>query len=148
RPRVVSEDRESDLFWALRGGGGNFGVVTSFEFALHEVGPTIFGGAIAWPFDQAPELVRFYRDFGSSSPRELGINSAAVTIPEGENFPPNLWGRKVYIVVVCWHGALQEAEEVLKPLRTFGDPVLDMVMPMPYEYMQRMMDEVGPGPFG
>jgi len=148
QPLVVSQDNEPDLFWALRGGGGNFGVVTSFEFKLHPVGPMILGGAVAWPFEQAPELVRFYRDFGAEAPRELGINSAAVTIPEDPNFPSTLWGQKVYIVVLCWHGSLEEGDEILKPLRDFGTPALDMVMPMPYAFMQRMMDEVGPGPFG
>ncbi|MEU9342685.1 FAD-binding oxidoreductase [Streptomyces sp. NPDC048278] len=148
RPRTVSESAEPDLFWAIRGGGGNFGVVTSFEFQLHPVGPTVLGGAVLWPFEKAGEVVRFYRDFGVNSPRELGINSAVVTVPDNPLFPAELHGSKVYAVFLCWNGPLDEGERVLEPLRRFAEPALDLIQPLPYTAQQQMVDQLGSGPFG
>ncbi|WP_230396583.1 FAD-binding oxidoreductase [Streptomyces blattellae] len=148
RARTVSETNEPDLFWAVRGGGGNFGIVPSFEFQLHPVGPMVLGGAVLWPFERAGEVLRFYRDFGVDSPRELGINSAVVTVPANPLFPPELHGRKVYAVFVCWNGPFDEGETVLKPLRALAEPLLDLIQPLPYTAQQQMVDQLGSGPFG
>jgi FAD/FMN-containing dehydrogenase len=131
---IASGSRNEDLFWGLRGGGGNFGVATSFEFQLHPVGPML-GGILIHPLDRAAEIIRFYDDFTSTSPDELGTFVGFVTSPEGE---------RVMAVFVCYNGAIEEGERVLKPLREFGPPLADTISPMPYVQVQRMMDDAFP----
>jgi len=131
---TASESRNQDLFWGLRGGGGNFGIATSFEFRLHPVGPML-GGLLIYPLDQAVETMRFLDDFSRSSPDELGTFVAFATSPEGE---------RVMIIFISYNGAVEDGERVLEPLRGFGAPVADMVGPMPYVQVQRMMDDAFP----
>ena len=131
---TASASRNEDLFWGLRGGGGNFGVATSFEFRLHPVGPML-GGILIYRLDKAAEIIRFYDNFTRSSPDELGTFVGFVTSPEGE---------RVLAIFVCYNGAVEEGERILKPLREFGPPLADMIGPMPYVQVQRMMDDAFP----
>jgi FAD/FMN-containing dehydrogenase len=130
----ASDDENIDLFWGLRGGGGNFGVVTSIEYRLHPVDPTILGGMIVWPFDQARDAARFYRD-------------VAMDAPEVVNLLPVLYwekGTPYFGVEACWSGDHAEGEKWLKPLRAFGKPAMDDVGLMPYVKLQSSSDASAP----
>jgi len=128
--RRASAREHSDLFWALRGGCGNFGVVTSFEYRLHPVGQ-VLGGMVLHPFDRASEMLRFYRDFCPTLPDEAEAFAALVTSPEGV---------PVGALVLGYNGPIEEGERVLAPARQFGQPVADLVAPMPYCARQSMLD--------
>jgi FAD/FMN-containing dehydrogenase len=134
RLRRASEDENADLFWAVRGGGGNFGVVTSFEYRLHQVGP-LLGGLVAHPFPRARDALQFYREFSADMPDELATAFAFMTHPEA--------GLAVGIAAV-WNGPLDEGEEAIKPLRQFGPPVEDNIGPISYCGVQTMLDEMAP----
>lgn len=131
---TASASQNEDLFWGMRGGGGNFGIATALEYRLHPVGPMV-GGLLIYPLDKAAEVIQFYDDFTRTSPDELGTFVGFVTSPEGE---------RVMAIFVCYNGAVEEGERILKPLREFGPPVADMVGPMPYVKVQQMMDEAFP----
>jgi FAD binding domain/Berberine and berberine like len=133
-PRVASADENEDLFWALKGGGGNFGVVTSFEFRAHPVS-TVLGGLVMYPRDRAGEVFRFYRDFTQSAPEELTAYIALLHTPDG--IP-------AVAVIACYCGEVAEGEKVLKPLRTFSSPMADMIQPMPFPQMQTLLDAAFP----
>lgn len=126
-----------DLFWAVRGGGGNFGVVTSFEFRLHPVGPTVTGGVIAYPFEQARETLRFFRDSTSSLPDEHLLFGGLIHAPDGS-------GAKLAAMVTCHCGPVAEGEKAMRPLKAFGKPVLDALGPMPYSAVNSMLDGAYP----
>ncbi len=134
KPIVASATRNKDLFWALRGGGGNFGVVTSFEFQLHPVA-TILGGMVVHPRDKAVEVLRFYRDFVESAPQELAVYTVLMTTPDGV---------PAIAMAACYCGDLAEGERVLQPLKTFGTPLLDAIQPMPFPQMQTLLDDAFP----
>jgi hypothetical protein len=123
-----------DLFWAVRGGGGNFGVVTSFEYRLHEVG-SVIGGAIAWPLTQAKRVLRFYGEFARACPDGLSVNAALAVAEDATPFVG---------VGVAWIGPLDEGERLLKPLRSFETPIADMIRPMSFVAKQRGADSVFP----
>ena len=132
----ASEAENEDLFWGIRGGGGNFGVVTSFEYRLHPVGPVLAGG-LTYPLAEAPDVLRFYDDFVKSAPDEL---STAASLAVGAS------GQPVVTIVVCFCGPVDAGERVLRPLRTFRAPMDDTIQPMPYRMLQAAPD---PGfPFG
>jgi FAD/FMN-containing dehydrogenase len=131
RMLTASASRNDDLFWGLRGGGGNFGIATSFEFRLHPVEPML-GGILIHPLDKAVEIIKFYDDFTRTSPDELGTLLGFVTSPEGQ---------RVMAIFVCYNGAVEEGERILKPLREFGPPLADTIGPMPYVQVQRMLDD-------
>jgi len=126
-----------DLFWAVRGGGGNFGVATSFEYQLHSVGPTITGGIVAHPFDRARDVLRFYRDRTAALPDELSMVGGLIHAPDGS-------GTKLAGIVACHCGPLAAAEAALRPLKEFGKPVLDAIGPMPYADLNGMLDAAYP----
>ncbi|MFD1645991.1 FAD-binding oxidoreductase [Haloarchaeobius litoreus] len=128
----ASDDEHSDLFWALRGGGGNFGIVTSFEFALHPVGPTVLAGPVFWPADDTANALRFYRDFVRDAPDELGTVVKFGTIPPLPVAPEELHWRPAVAINACYAGPVEEGESVLRPLREHGTPLLDLVSPEPY----------------
>ena len=130
KPRVASANENQDLFWALRGGGGNFGVVTSFEFRVHPVS-TVLGGLVIYPRDRAVEVLRFYRDFTQSAPEELTAYAALLLTPDG--IP-------AVAVIACYCGDLTEGEQVLKALRNFSSPIADTIQPMPFPQMQTLLD--------
>ncbi|MBR0914500.1 FAD-binding oxidoreductase [Bradyrhizobium japonicum] len=136
----VSEDEHPDLFWALRGGGGNFGVVTSFEFRLHPVGPIVLAGPILWDATDAAEVLRLYRDFIADAPDELGTVVRFGTAPPLTVIPENLHWRPVMMVGACYAGPIEEGERVLRPLRASRTPLLDLVGPAPYVGFQSALD--------
>jgi FAD/FMN-containing dehydrogenase len=140
--RVVraSEDENADLLWGLRGGGGNFGVVTQFEYQLHEVGPMVTGGMVLWPLQQAGEVVRFYRDWMESAPDEVGGGAAIVVAPPEPFVPADLQGKPVLAVIPISFGD----PELLRPIREFGSPFADLVGPMPYAEVQKLLDPGNP----
>jgi hypothetical protein len=125
--RTASATENADLFWGIRGGGGNFGIVTSFEYRLHKVGPTVLGGLILHPLSAAREALRFYRDFTATAPDELTVYLACLTTPEGD---------PLVGFAVCYCGPLEQGEETIRPLRAFGSPIDDSVGPIPYVEMQ------------
>ena len=129
--RKASAKDNPDLFWALRGGGGNFGVVTSFEYRLHPV-TQVLGGMVIYPLDQARDVLRFYRDFCNTLPDEAEAYAALLTAPQG---------MPVAALILGYNGPIAEGEKVLAPARRFGKPVADVVAPMPYAARQRMLDE-------
>src|SRR6476620_3963027 len=132
--RRVSADEHPDLFWALRGGGGNFGVVTSFEFKLHPVS-TVLGGMVVYPRERAPELLKFFRDFTADAPDELGTYFGLINTPDGT---------PVTAFVTCYNGDLATGEKVLAPLRRAGSPLMDVIAPIPFPQMQTLLDAAVP----
>ena len=140
---TASASEHADLFWGVRGGGGNFGVVTSFEYQLHPVGP-VLGGMVLYPLEQAGALARFYRDFAAGAPEELSALLLFLVAPPLPILPPHLHGASLAGVMVCYSGPLAQGQEVLRPLRAFGTPVLDRILPMPYTAMQRLLDDGSP----
>ena len=128
-----SAEENPDLFWAVRGGGGNFGVVTSFEYRLFPVGPTVTGGLIAYSFECAREMLRFYRDFTASIPDEHTVAATLVHAPDGS-------GTKLAAVVACHCGSLAEGEAATRPLNEFGSPVIAPLGAMPYCQLNSMLD--------
>jgi FAD/FMN-containing dehydrogenase len=134
---TASEEDHADLFWALRGGGGNFGVAASFEYRLHPVGPIITGGLIAYPFNEALDVLRFYRDLTLSLPDELSMVGGLVHAPDGS-------GTKLAAMVLCHCGALDAGERAALPIKRFGAPVMDAVGPMPYSAINAMLDDAYP----
>jgi len=140
---TASADENPDLFWALRGGGGNFGVVTSFEFRLHPVN-TVLAGPILWPIEKAGEAMRFYRDFMANGPDDLNAFFAFLVVPPGPPFPEHLHNHKACGVVVCHVGDMVKAEQAVKPLRQFGPPIFELVGPMPFPVVQQLFDSLLP----
>ena len=140
----ASEDEHPDLFWALRGGGGNFGVVTSFEFRLHSVGPTVLAGPILWDASDAGEVLRFYRDFIREAPDELGTVVRFGTAPPLPVIPEDLHWRPVVMIGTCYAGPIEDGEQVLRPLRASRTPLLDLVGPAPYVGFQSALDSTVP----
>jgi FAD/FMN-containing dehydrogenase len=140
---VASPDRNEELFWGLRGGGGNFGVVTSLEYRLHEVG-MVFGGAVIHPAEGAADVLGFYREFCATAPEELTTYAIFATAPPAPFIPPEVVGMPIIILGACCAGPIGEAERVLQPLREFGSPAVDLFQPLPYAAMQGMFDETAP----
>jgi FAD/FMN-containing dehydrogenase len=144
--RFITADAEQhpDLFWAVRGGGGNFGVVTSFLFRLHPIS-TVYGGPMLWNLDKAEELLRWYRDFIVSAPDEINGFFAFLTVPPGAPFPEHLHAKKMCGVVWCYTGPLEQAAAVFAPIRRLaGGPALDFVGPLPHPALQSMFDALYP----
>jgi FAD/FMN-containing dehydrogenase len=136
----------SDLLWALRGGGGNFGVVTSFTFRCHDIGEhgTIIGGPVLYDFADTAEVMRWYRELLPSLPEELSGWVGLITIPPAPPFPEALWGRKACVIVWCYTGPADRADEVLEPVLSFGSPLLVGVQPMPFTMLQSAFDALYP----
>jgi len=137
---MASAEENADLFWGVRGGGGNFGIVTEFEFRLSAVGPSVFAGPIYWPGEDAPELLRFYRAWIADCPDELMTIVVQRRAPNLPGVPTDLVGRHIIAVVACYAGPVDEGERVLRPLKSFGRAVLDLCQPQPYLAHQSMFD--------
>jgi FAD/FMN-containing dehydrogenase len=133
----ASKGENVDLFWAVRGGGGNFGIATSFEFQLYPVGPTVTGGMIAYPFTHARDVLRFYRDQTASLPDEHTIFAGLIHAPDGS-------GTKLAAIVTCHCGPLAAGEKAVRPLKQFGTPAMDSIGPMPYAEVNAMLDAAYP----
>jgi len=145
QPRTASADEHPDLFWAIRGGGGNFGVVTAFEFQLHPVGPEVMFLATLYPAENAAEVMRAWRDFIATAPDEIGGTMVEFsTIPEDPEFPEETWGRPVIAVVGLWAGDAAEGETAVQPLRELAEPLIDLSGRMPYCTVQQLFDEMIP----
>ena len=141
---VTANDREnSDLFWAVRGGGGNFGVVTSFLFRLHAVS-TVIAGPTFWPMEQVPEVMAKYQEFILEAPEDVSGFLAFLTVPPVPLFPPELHGRQVCAIIWCSTASAERAEQVTKPMRSVGTPLLDHVGPMPFPAVQSLFDPLLP----
>jgi FAD/FMN-containing dehydrogenase len=136
----ASEEENPDLFWALRGGGGNFGVVTEFDFDLHEVGPIIHAGVLVYPFERAGEIMRASRALMADAPDELTIHELLIRLPHHEPFPPALQGQAVVMLVIAHVGDEAQAQADVQPLRALG-PVFDLCGPMPFLALQTMIDD-------
>jgi hypothetical protein len=141
---TASEDENSELFWGIRGGSGNFGVVTSFTYRLHEVGPLVYGGLMMGLPDRAADVIRFMRDYMATAPDDLGGAVAFVSVPPEPFVPPEMHFKPVVGMVICWTGDHEEGERVVAPIREVMQPVMDMVQPMPYTALQSMLDGGGP----
>jgi hypothetical protein len=142
--RRVDSGNEPELFWGLRGGGGNFGVATALEYRLHPVGPTILGGPVFWSIDDGPAVLRFLRDFAPAAPDELGIAVAMMLAPPLPFMPPEMIGKPVVGLVLVWAGDIDAGVTALQPLRTIGTPIADVVKPVPYVFLQSMLDDGAP----
>jgi FAD/FMN-containing dehydrogenase len=136
----ASASENEDLFWGLRGGGGNFGIVTEFEFRLNPVGPTVLAGPIFWPMEEAPNVLRFYREWIAEAPDELMTIVSCRKVPPLAFVPQELHGKLVVGVVCCYAGPVEEGEKVVKPIKEFGSPVLDLCVPKPFLVHQAMFD--------
>jgi FAD/FMN-containing dehydrogenase len=140
---VASAKENSDLFWAVRGGGGNFGVVTSFLFQGQPV-HTVYGGPMFWPMEDAEELMRWYRDFIVKAPDDVYGFFAFHTIPPAAPFPEHLYRKKMCGIVWCCTGPIKKAEKVFKPIRKFKSPAIDLVGPIPHPALQSLFDALYP----
>jgi FAD/FMN-containing dehydrogenase len=127
----ASADENADLFWGLRGGGGNFGVVTSLEYRIHRVGP-VLAGEVVYPLDQAKEALRFYRDWSSAAPDEVRADATLLSGPEGPALD----------IILCYCGAIEEGEKALRPMRSYGSPLMDSVAPAPYATVQNLLTAI------
>jgi len=131
---TANESSNPDLFWAIRGGGGNFGIVTSFTYRMHPL-TTVLAGMLLHPLSQARKALQLHRDFSKTAPDELTTHAAILTLPDGN---------AALALIPVWVGDLREGEEFLKPLRAFGPPIADLVQPMPYPALQQMLDPAVP----
>ncbi len=141
---TASPTENSDLFWGVRGGGGNFGIVTSFEYRLHPVGPLVYGGAIFHPVAKARDLLRFYREWTRTLPDEISTMAVFLTAPPEPFVPAELVGKPMVAIALCYTGSAEEGEKVVKPLRDFAAPAIDLVGPIPYVALQGMFDASAP----
>ncbi|MFC5730902.1 MULTISPECIES: FAD-binding oxidoreductase [Nocardioides] len=137
---TASEDHNADLFWGVRGGGGNFGIVTDFEFRLVPIGPYVVAGPVFWPMKDAPEVLRFYRDWIADCPDELMTIVVQRRVPNLPVIPPELVGQHVVAITACYAGPVEDGERVVQPLKNFGTPVLDLCQPKPYLTHQQTFD--------
>ena len=138
---VKANERENaDLFWGVRGAGGNFGIVTEFEFRLNPLGPTVLAGPIFWPMEKSAEVLRFYRDWIAEAPDELTTIVVHRRAPPLEIIPADLHGKPVVAVICCYSGDPEEGEKVVRPMKQFGSPVLDLCFPKPFITHQSMFD--------
>ena len=140
---TANEKVNSDLFWAVRGGGGNFGVVTSFLFRLHPV-KMVYAGPTFWPIEQTPEVMKVYREFITQAPEDVTGFFAFLTVPPVPLFPANLHGQKMCAVIWCSTASPEQTDKVTKPMRTVGKPALDHVGLMPFPALQSLFDPLYP----
>jgi FAD/FMN-containing dehydrogenase len=141
---VASAKEHEDLFWALRGGGGNFGVVTSFLYRAHPVS-MVYGGPIFWDLKDAPQVMRWYRQFLAQAPVDLSPFVHLGTVPSTDPFPKAIWGKKTCALVVCYTGPLENGEEAVRPIRQeLPPPILDWMGPMPFPVLQSLFDPLLP----
>jgi FAD/FMN-containing dehydrogenase len=136
----ANESDNADLFWGVRGAGGNFGIVTEFEFRAHPVGPTVLAGPILWAMKDSPKVLRWYRDWIADAPDELTTVVVHRKAPPLPAIPAELHGKQVVMVIACYAGSVEDGERVVRPLRGFGSPLLDLCTPKPFLAHQAMFD--------
>ncbi len=137
---TASESQNADLFWGVRGGGGNFGVVTSFEFRLHQVGPEVFSGLIIHPLESARDTLRYYRDYIAGTPEEMVCWLVLRQAPPLPFLSPEWHGKEILALAVCYSGKLEDGERIAKPLRDYGKPLADVIAPTSYTTWQTLLD--------
>jgi hypothetical protein len=140
---TASSDENADLFWAVRGGGGNFGIVTSFLFQAHPV-DTVCAGPMLWNLEDAPDVMRWYREFITQAPEDMNGFFAMMTVPPNPHFPEELHLRKMCAIVWCYLGSLDQANAILAPLRSYRPPAFELFGPMPFPMLQGMFDGIYP----
>jgi FAD/FMN-containing dehydrogenase len=140
----ASKDENADLFWALRGGGGNFGVAVNFEYDLYEVGPEIMGGVVAWPAEEAPKVLDLYRKINEDAPRELTCVAGMRIAPPAPWLPESIHGKPIVMLIACDTGPMDEAKARLAEIKSFGSPVGDVIQPRPYVVQQSLLDATQP----
>jgi len=138
RKVIASESENEDLFWGLRGGGGNFGIVTAFHFRLHRIGPIVLAGVLIYPAPMAAGVLRHLRDFMRGAPDEVGVGMVFTTAPDAPFVPEPARGQPVVIIQVIYAGEIEAGTRALAPLRAFGPPAADLVQPLPYTEFQKM----------
>ena len=136
----ASADENADLFWGLRGGGGNFGIVTSLEYELHPVGPTVIGGPVFYSAEHAADILRFYREWAPTLPDELTTFISLLTAPPAPFIPEEWHGKKLIGVISCYAGPLEDGQRAVEPLHTIAEPVADLCGPIPYVALQGLVD--------
>ena len=141
---TANETENTDLFWALRGGGGNFGVVTSFEFKLHELGPEIMIAQVFYPIEDAKQVLQFYREFTSNAADELAAYALVIRVPPVDPFPEAFQGNTAIVLLASYAGSLEDGKVALEPLENFGNPILRVIMPMTYLALQTSFDRSAP----
>jgi len=139
----ASEEEHADLFWGIRGGGGNFGIVTEFRFRLHRLGPIVLAGLAMFPIDRAPEVLRDWRDWADAAPDEVSTGCAVIIAPPEEFVPPQLRGQPVLGVPVLYVGDPEAGAGVVRPVKDLG-PAVDLIGPMPYTAFQAALDPLAP----
>lgn len=137
----ASESQNADLFWGIRGGGGNFGVVTSFEYKLYPVGPELFMCLAFYPAGKTKEILRKYREFMAKAPDKVNSIAIGGNIPPAPFFPAEIHGKPFFLIAGCYAGAVEEGEKALAPLRQYGETLADLSGPMPYLVSQTLFDE-------
>jgi len=137
---TANEQENPDLHWALRGGGGNFGVVTSFEYRLHAIGTEVLSGLIVHPLAQARKVLEFYREFTAKAPDELGVWFVMRKAPPLPFLPESWHGKEILALAACYTGDLETGKKALQPLRSFGQPIADVIGPTPYVGWQQVLD--------
>jgi FAD/FMN-containing dehydrogenase len=140
----ASNDENADLFWGLRGGGGNFGVVTSFDYQLFPIGPEIVGGVVAWPASEAPRVLEFYRELAEKAPPELTLVSMMRPAPPAPWLPGEWHGKPIIGLLACYSGKPEEGEKLVAPIKSFGSPIGDILTRRPYAQMQSLLDATQP----
>jgi FAD/FMN-containing dehydrogenase len=140
----ASEEENADLLWGLRGGGGNFGVLTGVEYVLHPLGPEIYGGAVAWRGDEAPRVLEVFREAATEAPPELALVAAMRLAPPAPWLDPAVHGKPIVMVLACHTGDVAKAEKQLAPIKALGKPVGDVLQRRPYVTQQGLLDATQP----
>ena len=140
----ASSDENPDLFWGLRGGGGNFGVVTGIDYALFPVGPEIVGGVVAWPASEAPKVLELYRTLAETAPTELTLVALMRPAPPAPWLPKEMHGQPIIALTACYSGRVEDGEKVVAPIKGFGNPVGDVLVRRPYAQLQSLLDATQP----
>lgn len=140
RKVTVSENENTDLFWAIRGGGGNFGVITQFDFELYPVGPEVFAGLLVFPMDQAKQVLQKYREFTATAPEELNVWAVLRKAPPLPFLPVDVHGKDVIVLAIFYEGDLEEGDKLINPLRSFGDAYGEHIGVQPYTQWQQAFD--------
>ena len=140
----ASNEENADLFWGLRGGGGNFGVVTGIDYQLYEVGPEIVGGIVAWPASEAPVVLELYRTLSEKAPPELTLVTLMRLAPPAPWLPKDVHGKPIIAILACYSGEPEEGEKIVTPIKSFGSPVGDMLVRRPYAQLQKVLDATQP----
>ena len=140
----ASSEENADLFWGLRGGGGNFGIVTGIDYSLYPVGPEIVGGAVAWPASDAPKVLELYRRLAAEAPPELTLVTLMRPAPPAPWLPKDVHGKPIILLLACYSGKPEDGEKAVAPIKSFGKPIADVLVRRPYVQMQSLLDATQP----